>query len=73
MADDQDKDSKTEDPTEKKIRDAAEKGNVPFSREAPLFASALAFYRLFGILPAGRRRQQDGETLQDLFEQPDQW
>lgn len=44
MADDQDKDSKTEDPTEKKLRDAAEKGNLPFSREVPIFASSLAFY-----------------------------
>ncbi|HEU5094418.1 MAG TPA: EscU/YscU/HrcU family type III secretion system export apparatus switch protein, partial [Reyranella sp.] len=33
MADDQDKDSKTEEPTEKKIRDAIEKGNLPFSKE----------------------------------------
>ena len=32
MSDD-DKDSKTELPTEKKIQDAMEKGNTPFSRE----------------------------------------
>ena len=35
MAEDDDDDSKTEDPTEKKLRDALEKGNVPTSREAP--------------------------------------
>lgn len=34
-----DKDSKTEEPTEKKIRDAIEKGNVPVSREAATLAS----------------------------------
>ena len=42
MAEEQDKDSKTEQPTEKKIRDAMAKGNVPFSRELPIFGSALA-------------------------------
>jgi len=39
MADEADKDSKTEAATDKKIRDAIEKGNIPFSREAPIFAS----------------------------------
>jgi flagellar biosynthetic protein FlhB len=40
MADDApDKESKTEEATEKKIRDALEKGNVPFSKEAGTFAS----------------------------------
>ena len=48
MAEDDDEDSKTEDPTEKKLRDAMEKGNVPSSREAPLFATALGFY-LFAV------------------------
>ncbi|WP_127090867.1 flagellar biosynthesis protein FlhB [Aquabacter cavernae] len=41
MSDDEDKESKTEDASEKKISDAVEKGNVPFSREATLFASLL--------------------------------
>ena len=41
MADEPDKDSKTEEPTEKKIRDAFEHGNVPFSREAAMLASLL--------------------------------
>jgi flagellar biosynthesis protein FlhB len=69
---DEDKDSKTEDPTSKKLADAAEKGNVPFSRELPLFASTLAFYFfLVFFLPSSFGRI--GETLKDLFEQPDQW
>jgi flagellar biosynthesis protein FlhB len=41
MSDTDDKDSKTEAPSDKKVRDAIEKGNIPFSREAPLFASIL--------------------------------
>lgn len=39
MSEEQDKESKTEEASEKKIADAVEKGNVPFSREATLFAS----------------------------------
>lgn len=42
MAEDQDKDSKTEDPTEKKIADALEKGNVPVSREVTNVLSIFA-------------------------------
>ncbi|MEM9277737.1 MAG: flagellar type III secretion system protein FlhB [Pseudomonadota bacterium] len=41
MAQDEDRDSKTEDPTEKKISDALEKGNVPFSREVTYVVSML--------------------------------
>lgn len=41
MSDAPDKDSKTEEATEKKIRDAVEKGNVPFSKEAATLASLL--------------------------------
>jgi flagellar biosynthetic protein FlhB len=41
MADTPDRDSKTEEATEKKIFDAVEKGNVPFSREAATLASLL--------------------------------
>ena len=72
MAEGEDKESKTEDPTDKKIRDAAEKGNVPFSREVTIFASSIAFYiYLVFFLPASTARI--GEVLKDLFEQPDQW
>jgi flagellar biosynthetic protein FlhB len=42
MAEETDKESKTEEPTEKKIQDAIEKGNIPTSREAPVLASFLA-------------------------------
>ncbi|HEX5934727.1 MAG TPA: flagellar biosynthesis protein FlhB [Pseudorhizobium sp.] len=68
----EDKDSKTENPTAKKLTDAAAKGNVPFSRELPIFASALGFYVfLVFFLPSGAADL--AETLKDLFSQPDQW
>jgi flagellar biosynthetic protein FlhB len=41
MASADDKDSKTEEPTERKIADALEKGNVPRSRDVSIFASLL--------------------------------
>lgn len=41
MSDSDDKESKTEAPSDKKVRDALEKGNIPFSKEAPMFASML--------------------------------
>src|SRR5262245_12122496 len=49
-----------------------EKGNVPHSREATLFASMLAtvIYVTF-FLPSRMGRM--GEVLRDLFEKPDQW
>ncbi|MCY0093501.1 flagellar biosynthesis protein FlhB [Hoeflea ulvae] len=72
MAEGEDKDSKTEEPTEKKIRDAVDKGNVPFSREVPIFASTLGMlvYLVF-FLPGSAGRFT--ETLRDLFEQSDGW
>jgi flagellar biosynthetic protein FlhB len=62
MAEGEDKDSKTEEPTEKKLRDAIDKGNVPFSREVPIFASILGTLVVSGVLSA-RRRQADLPTL----------
>lgn len=50
---DQDKDSKTEDATEKKIRDAIEEGNVPASREAATLASFLAMFLAGSFLFGG--------------------
>lgn len=42
MAEEQDKESKTEEASEKKIKDAIEKGNTPFSKETPILFSLLA-------------------------------
>ncbi len=44
MAEQSDKDSKTEDATEKKLRDAVEKGNVATSREVATLASFIAIF-----------------------------
>lgn len=44
MAENVDKDSKTEDATERRVQDAIEKGNVPYSREAGIFASLAAVF-----------------------------
>ncbi len=72
MAEDDDEDSKTEDPTEKKLRDALEKGNVPTSREAPLFATALGFY-MYAVFFLPDAIVRLGQSLKDIFERPDQW
>ena len=72
MADDADKSSKTEEPTEKKIRDTVEKGNLPVSREAPILGSlfaAMAFLS-FQFADVGERL---GMSLQATFENPGQW
>jgi flagellar biosynthesis protein FlhB len=50
MAQDQDKESKTEAPTEKKISDAVEKGNIPRSREMSMFASLVGILLVFAFL-----------------------
>ncbi len=71
MSDTEDKDSKTEPATEKKKREAMEKGNVPFSREVPLFATTLAILVFFiFFLPAGAARLT--ASLVDIFEKPEE-
>lgn len=42
MAEEQDKESKTEEASEKKIKDAIDKGNTPFSKETPILFSLVA-------------------------------
>ena len=42
MSDQEDQESKTEEASEKKVRDAVERGNTPSSKEAPIFASIAA-------------------------------
>lgn len=48
MSDDQDKESRTEEPTERKLQKAHEKGDAPMSREAAIFAgfAAIAMFML---------------------------
>jgi flagellar biosynthetic protein FlhB len=69
---DEEKESKTENPSAKKMSDAAEKGNVASSREVGLFGLMLAiFIYMIFFLPARMARMAD--VLRDLFEKPDHW
>ncbi|WP_267426847.1 flagellar biosynthesis protein FlhB [Methylobacterium sp. GC_Met_2] len=68
MADD-DKESKTEAASDKKISDAIAQGNIPFSREAPIFVSILGLL-LFLVFVARDQTAPLMRRLALLFEQP---
>ncbi|MBB3233734.1 EscU/YscU/HrcU family type III secretion system export apparatus switch protein [Phyllobacterium endophyticum] len=72
MSDAADKDSKTEEATEKKVSDAIEKGNLPFSREAPILASIIAFLiiMVFVVVPSGAKL---ASFLTELLDKSDDW
>ncbi|EHR28601.1 flagellar type III secretion system protein FlhB [Brucella abortus] len=72
MADDADKESKTEEATEQKIRDAQDKGNMPFSREAPILAGIASFLviAVFVAAPAATRL---AVFLRELIDRPEDW
>ena len=53
MSEKPDRDSKTEDPTPKKLADAVEKGNTPFSREVTTFSTLLAILMAFWAIVPG--------------------
>jgi flagellar biosynthetic protein FlhB len=72
MADGEDKESKTEKPTEKKLRDAIEKGNLPFSREAPIFASFLAVL-IFALFFADKSAIQMARFLSNFLDRPEEF
>ena len=65
MSDTDDKESKTEAPSDKKVRDAVEKGNIPFSREAPMFASILGI--LLALVFAARSTTKSLTEKLSLF------
>jgi len=72
MADEVDKDSKTEEATEKKIRDTVEKGQLPQSRETGIFASFVAIL-LFSVFFAGDATAELSAFLSVFLEKPDAW
>jgi flagellar biosynthetic protein FlhB len=72
MAEDVDKESKTEEATEKKIRDTIEKGQLPHSRETGIFASFVAIL-LFVVFFAGNSILELGAFLSIFLEKPDAW
>src|SRR5258705_12603518 len=72
MSEAPDKESKTEEPTEKKMRDATEQGNVPYSREAATLASLLgillvtSFFLVSGV-------SHLNSSLHRLVDNPGAW
>ncbi|MBI1619759.1 flagellar biosynthesis protein FlhB [Aquamicrobium zhengzhouense] len=72
MTDEPDKDSKTEEATEKKIRDAVEKGQLPFAREVPVVASFLAIL-VFTIFLAQPGAVKLSTFLSMFIERPEAW
>ncbi|MBR1087979.1 flagellar biosynthesis protein FlhB [Bradyrhizobium manausense] len=70
MAESSDQESKTEEPTEKKVRDALEQGNIPVSREASMFASMAALMVIQAFL-VGPGVQQLTPTLKGFLDDPD--
>lgn len=72
MSDAPDKESKTEEPTEKKVRDTVEKGQLPFSREAPAFASFLAIL-VFVLFFARDSAAELGGFLSIFIERAEEW
>ena len=69
MSERNDKDSKTEEATEKKIADAIEKGNVPRSREMAVFASLLGVLVGAAFL-IGSGSMNLAETLSVMLDNP---
>ncbi|TAI67220.1 flagellar biosynthesis protein FlhB [Bradyrhizobium sp. Leo170] len=69
MAEGPDKESKTEEPTEKKIRDSVEKGKIPVSREASVFSSMIALLIILSFLTVDSVRKL-ASTLSRLIDDP---
>ena len=72
MSEKPDKESKTEEATEKKIRDAVEKGQLPFSKETPVFASFAAIL-IFTFFFAQDSAVRLGTFLATFMENPTAW
>jgi flagellar biosynthetic protein FlhB len=72
MAESADKDSKTEEATEKKIRDAVEKGQLPHSKEAPILASFAAIL-VFTVFFAKESMVELSGFLAAFLEKPEAW
>ena len=72
MSDDSDPDSKTEEPTEKRLHDAIERGSVPVSREVPFFLS-LAAYLLVTLFALPAVTPDLTSTLLRFLDDPTGW
>jgi flagellar biosynthesis protein FlhB len=69
MSEAPDQESKTEEATEKKVRDSVEKGRIPVSREASIFASMIALLIILSFLTVDSARQLTS-TLARLIDDP---
>ncbi|MGF7005469.1 flagellar biosynthesis protein FlhB [Aminobacter sp. BE322] len=72
MSDSVDKDSKTEEATEKKIRDTIEKGQLPHSKEIAIFTSFVAIL-VYTVFFAGEAVAELGAFLSNFLEKPEAW
>jgi len=72
MSESADKDSKTEEATEKKIRDTVEKGKLPVSKEISIFASFTAIL-VFAVFFAREDIARLGVFLSIFLERPEEW
>lgn len=72
MAESDDKDSKTEEATEKKIRETIEKGQLPHSKEAPILASFVAIL-IFTVFFVQESIANLGGFLSTFLEKPETW
>jgi flagellar biosynthesis protein FlhB len=72
MSEAPDKESKTEEPTEKKMSDALERGNVPYSREAATLASLLGILIVTGFFLVNGVAHLNA-TLLRLLDNPGGW
>jgi flagellar biosynthetic protein FlhB len=72
MSESADRESKTEEATEKKIRDAVEKGNLPTSREMLIFASFVATLVYLVFIVSGNVTELAG-FLSVFLEKPEAW
>ncbi|MGB3387240.1 MAG: flagellar biosynthesis protein FlhB [Pseudaminobacter sp.] len=72
MSDTADKESKTEEPTEKKVRDSVEKGKLPVAKETTIFASFVAIL-IFAVFFAQDSAARLGMFLSLFLEKPEGW
>jgi len=72
MSDTADKESKTEQATEKKLRDTIEQGKLPASRETTIFASFLAIL-VFTVFFASDSATELASFLSSFLEKPEEW
>lgn len=72
MSDAADKDSKTEEPTEKKIRDTIEKGKLPHSKEAASLLSFVAVL-IYAVFFANQTIADATVFLREFLDRPEVW